>query len=85
MNALGYNHYEKYDSLPGGRVLLSGCAGVIEKQQPLCTGTALVGGQESSVQIYGVRKQNNQTQYRAGYPFNWSWVSANTFTSTTCH
>ncbi|MCF2327623.1 phage exclusion lipoprotein Cor, partial [Enterobacter hormaechei] len=27
----------------------------------------------------------NQTQYRAGYPFNWSWVSANTFTSTTCH
>ncbi|EGQ5255856.1 TPA: cor protein, partial [Enterobacter hormaechei] len=26
-----------------------------------------------------------QTQYRAGYPFNWSWVSANTFTSTTCH
>ncbi|MDS0950171.1 cor protein, partial [Enterobacter hormaechei subsp. steigerwaltii] len=49
-----------------------------------CTGTALVGGQESSVQIYGVRKQNNQTQYRAGYPFNWTWVSANTFTSTTC-
>lgn len=47
-------------------VLLSGCAGVIEKQQPVCTGTALVGGQESSVQIYGVRKQNNQTQYRAG-------------------
>lgn len=20
-----------------------------------------------------------------GYPFNWSWVSANTFSSTTCH
>ncbi|MDV5848264.1 phage exclusion lipoprotein Cor [Enterobacter hormaechei] len=66
-------------------VLLSGCAGVIEKQQPVCTGIALVGGQESSVQIYGARKQNNQTQYRAGYPFNRSWVSANTFTSTTCH
>ena len=65
-------------------VLLSGCAGVIEKQQPVCTGTALIGGQENSVQIYGVRKQNNQTQYRAGYPFNWTWVSPNTFTSTTC-
>ncbi|MBE1254639.1 phage exclusion lipoprotein Cor [Enterobacter cloacae] len=65
-------------------VLLSGCAGVIEKQQPVCSGTALFGGQENSVQIYGVRKQNNQTQYRAGYPFNWTWVSANTFTSTTC-
>lgn len=66
-------------------VLLSGCAGVIDKQQPVCNGTALVGGQESGVQIYGVRKQNNQTQYRAGYLFNWTWVSANTFTSTTCH
>ena len=65
-------------------VLLSGCARVIEKQQPVCSGTALIGGQENSVQIYGVRKQNNQTQYRAGYPFNWTWVSANTFISTTC-
>ncbi|MGS6260915.1 phage exclusion lipoprotein Cor [Enterobacter hormaechei] len=66
-------------------VLLSGCAGVIEKLQPVCTGTAVIGGQESSVQIYGVRKQNKQTQYLAGYPFNWSSVRANTFTSTTCH
>ncbi|BCL41799.1 phage exclusion lipoprotein Cor [Enterobacter roggenkampii] len=49
------------------------------------TGTAMIGGQENIVQIYGVRKQSNQTQYRAGYPFNWSWVSANTFSSTTCH
>jgi hypothetical protein len=47
-------------------------------------GTAMIGGQENTVQIYGVRKQNNQTQYRAGYPFNWNWMSANTFTSTTC-
>ncbi|WP_431625569.1 phage exclusion lipoprotein Cor, partial [Enterobacter asburiae] len=28
--------------------------------------------------------QNNQTQYRAGDPFNWRWVGANTFTGTTC-
>ncbi|TWX73557.1 cor protein, partial [Enterobacter hormaechei] len=26
----------------------------------------------------------NQTQYRAGDPFNWRWVGANTFTGTTC-
>ncbi|MFZ5266031.1 phage exclusion lipoprotein Cor, partial [Enterobacter roggenkampii] len=44
--------------------LLSGCAGVLQKQQPICTGMALIGGQENIVQIYGVRKQNNQTQYR---------------------
>lgn len=47
-------------------------------QQPICTGTALLGGQENIAQIYGVRKQSNQTQYR-------SWVSANAFSSTTYH
>ncbi|WP_225382607.1 cor protein [Escherichia coli] len=64
--------------------MLSGCAGVLEKQEPICSGTAYMGGHENTVMIYSVRKQNNQTQYRAGYPFNWRWVSANTFTSTTC-
>ncbi|EPT8603322.1 phage exclusion lipoprotein Cor [Enterobacter hormaechei subsp. hoffmannii] len=63
---------------------MSGCAGVLEKQEPICSGTAYMGDHENNVMIYGVRKQNNQTQYRAGYPFNWRWVSANTFTSTTC-
>lgn len=65
-------------------LMLSGCAGVLEKHEPICSGTAYMGDHENTVMIYGVRKQNNQTQYRAGYPFNWRWVSANTFTSTTC-
>lgn len=65
-------------------LMLSGCAGVLEKQESICSGTAYMGDHENNVMIYGVRKQNNQTQYRAGYPFNWRWVSANTFTSTTC-
>lgn len=64
--------------------LVSGCSGVLEKQQPICSGTAMIGGQETTVQIYGVRKIVEQTQYRAGYPFNWKWVSANNFTRTTC-
>ncbi|MDX7624516.1 phage exclusion lipoprotein Cor [Enterobacter bugandensis] len=67
-----------------GGLMLSGCAGVLEKQEPICSGTAIVGGQENTVMIYGIQKQNNQTQYRAGYPFNWRWVGANTFTGTTC-
>ncbi|MHA0878886.1 phage exclusion lipoprotein Cor [Enterobacter cloacae] len=64
-----------------------GCVTVLTsrpRRKGSSSSTALIGGQENSVQIYGVRKQNNQTQYRAGYPFNWTWVSANTFTSTTC-
>lgn len=63
---------------------ITACSGVLEKQQPVCTGTALIGGQENTVQIYAVRKQNNQTEYRAGHPFNWRWVNKNNFTSTTC-
>ncbi|EOC1313833.1 cor protein [Cronobacter turicensis] len=64
--------------------IVSGCAGIVEKQDPECSGLAMVGGQETTVQIYGVRKMANQTQYRAGYPFNWQWVGKNTFISTTC-
>lgn len=67
-----------------GAVLLAGCSGVLESQQPICTGVALIGKQESTVQIYGVRKQNNQTLYRAGHPFGWQWVGKNNFISTTC-
>lgn len=65
-------------------ILVSGCAGVLEKQEPICTAQAMVGGQDTTIQIYGVRKVANQTQYRAGYPFNWQWVSANNFHSDTC-
>lgn len=64
--------------------LVAGCAGVLEKQEPVCTAQAVVGGQDTTIQIYGVRKVANQTQYRAGYPFNWQWVSKSAFTSSTC-
>lgn len=52
--------------------------------EPKCTGTSIIGGQGTTVQIYAVRKQANQTQYYAGNPFGWKWVSKNNFTSTTC-
>lgn len=65
-------------------ILVAGCAGVLEKQEPICSGVAVFGGQDTTVQIYGVRKVVEQTQYRAGYPFNWQWVAANNFKTTTC-
>jgi len=49
-----------------------------------CAANAIIGGQDTTVSIYGVRKQANQTQYYAGNPFGWKWVSANNFTSSTC-
>ncbi|WP_458773541.1 phage exclusion lipoprotein Cor, partial [Citrobacter braakii] len=42
------------------------------------------GNQETDVLIYGIRKIVNQTQYQAGYPFNWRWVNKNNFTSSNC-
>ncbi|HAK8484063.1 TPA: cor protein [Salmonella enterica] len=65
-------------------IFVSGCAGILEKQKPICTAQAMVGGQDTTVQIYGVRKVANQTQYRAGYPFNWQWVAVNNVKTTTC-
>jgi uncharacterized protein YceK len=65
-------------------LMVSGCSGMLEKQEPVCAGVALVAGQETSVQIYGVRKVASQTQYKAGDPFGWRWVSKTNFISTTC-
>lgn len=74
----------KYYAVIALIMTVTGCSGVLEKQQPVCSGIALVGGQETSVQIYGVRKIGNQTQYKAGEPFGWHWVSKTNFTSTMC-
>ena len=67
-----------------GVLLVSGCSGFFEKQEPVCEGVALLSGKETTLQIYAIRKQANQTQYKAGYPFNWQWVSKNNFSRTSC-
>lgn len=61
--------------------VLAGCQTLPPQQ---CIANTRIGGQETTVSIYGVRKQANQTQYYAGNPFGWKWVSANNFTSSTC-
>lgn len=68
-----------------GVVLLSACSGpILEKQNPVCEATAMLGGLPQTVQIYGVRTVANQIEYRAGYPFNWRWVNKSNFTASTC-
>lgn len=74
----------KYAALLFTIFLISSCANTFNKEQPVCTGVAFIGGQESSVNIYKVRKVAGQTQYKAGYPFNWQWVGKNNFIRTTC-
>ena len=64
---------------------VSACSGsVMEKQMPVCEATALLGGQPQTVHVYGVRKIASQTEYKAGYPFNWRWVNKNNFTRSAC-
>ncbi len=46
-------------------LFISGCQTLPPVQ---CTATASIGGQDTTVLIYGVRKQANQTQYYAGKP-----------------
>lgn len=65
--------------------LLPACSeGLLEKQVPVCDAVTIMGGQEQKVMIYGVREIANQTEYKAGHPFNWRWVSKNNFTKSTC-
>ncbi|MDU6539172.1 cor protein [Mixta calida] len=65
-------------------VMITGCSSLQHKQEPVCSGIANAGGKNTTVHIYGVRKISNQTQYRAGYPFNWQWVGKESFKTTTC-
>ncbi|WP_446676466.1 phage exclusion lipoprotein Cor [Pantoea piersonii] len=62
-------------------MILAGCKSLPPQQ---CTATARIGGQDTSVPVYGVRTVGNQTQYYAGSPFGWKWVSKNQFTKSTC-
>lgn len=66
-------------------LILSACSGpLLERQSPVCQATAVLGGLPRTVQIYGVRIIANQTEYKAGDPFNWRWVNKNNFSSSTC-
>lgn len=60
---------------------LSGCQALPPQQ---CSAIARIVGQDVSVPIFGIKKVANQTQYYAGNPFGWKWVSKSNFTEITC-
>lgn len=64
-----------------GIFVIAGCQSLPPQK---CTATANITGQDTSVPVYGVRTVANQTQYYAGNPFGWKWVSKNNFTHSTC-
>lgn len=60
---------------------ITGCQALPPQQ---CSATARIGGQDVTVPVYGIKKVANQTQYYAGNPFGWKWVSKSNFTESTC-
>jgi len=65
-------------------LVLSALAGCQALPPQECSATARIGGQDVTVPVYGVKKVANQTQYYAGNPFGWKWVSKSNFTESTC-
>ena len=61
--------------------LLSGCADMPSK---LCDATYMNSGMEYSVPVFGVADVSGHKMLRAGYPFNFQYVSVDHFKSTTC-
>lgn len=61
-------------------LVATGCA---EKSDEMCSGTINVGGVDQAVKIFGV-KDDGRTLVKAGYPFQFHWVSIEQFKSTTC-
>lgn len=64
-----------------GIFIMAGCQSLPPRE---CIATARISGQDTSVPVYGVRTVGTQTQYYAGNPFGWKWVSKNHFTKSTC-
>lgn len=62
-------------------VMMVGCSSMPTKQ---CTAVYHSGGTDYIVDVYGVGKIGSQTTLRAGYPFNFQYVSASNFESNTC-
>jgi hypothetical protein len=62
-------------------IVLTGCETLPE---PICYGQAMIGGQETTVPIYDVKKVGNYTQYRAGAVYSWRYVGVGAFSKTDC-
>lgn len=62
-------------------VALTGCANMPKRE---CAATYENSGMEYSVAIFGAKRVGDQTLVKAGYPFNFQWVSADNFKNADC-
>ncbi|WP_240502711.1 phage exclusion lipoprotein Cor [Enterobacter roggenkampii] len=50
-------------------------------EEMTCLFAPSVGGVDTGVPIYAIKKEGHYTLYRAGSVFNWRWVGSGAFTS----
>lgn len=60
---------------------LIGCADMPKRE---CSATYESGGMVYEVAIFGVKRINDHTFVRPGYPFSYHWVSAENFKNSDC-
>lgn len=60
---------------------VSGCQ---QLPEPVCYGTAKLGNEETTINIFDVKKQGRYTLYKADHHYNWRWVGPGAFDSITC-
>lgn len=62
-------------------VTLTGCANMPKRE---CTAIYENSGMQYSVAIFGVKRVADRTIVKAGYPFNFQWVSIDNFKNADC-
>lgn len=62
-------------------VALTGCANMPKRE---CTAIYEYSGMQYSVSIFGVKRVADRTLVKAGYPFNFQWVSIDNFKNADC-
>ena len=60
---------------------LVGCADMPKRE---CTAIYQTGGNEYAVAVFGVADVGGHKMVKAGYPFNFQWVSVDHFKKTDC-
>lgn len=60
---------------------LFGCADMPKRE---CTAIYQTGGNDYAVAVFGVTDVDGHKMIKAGYPFNFQWVSVNHFKKTDC-
>ncbi|MCK3350296.1 hypothetical protein MZH40_11755 [Escherichia coli] len=64
--------------------MVAGMVGCADMPKRECTAIYQTGGNEYAVAVFGVSDAGGHKMVKAGYPFNFRWVSVDHFKKTDC-